>query len=71
MMLIELHRAGFKNLTGIDYTIEAIDLSKSIANDQEMDIQFMVIDLLQNDSLDKIGQYDIVHDKGRYIYIYY
>lgn len=69
MMLVELYRENFKNLTGIDYAENAIQLAKQIASDQDMNIDYKVIDLLdRNDIESKIGRklYDIVHDKGTY-----
>lgn len=63
-MLIELAREGFTNLTGVDYSPNAIELSKNIAKDQEIAVTYKVVDLLQ-DQLD-LGRFQIVHDKGDY-----
>lgn len=65
MMLIELHREGYTNLTGVDYSPKAIELSRSIAADQDMNIKYSVADLLQADTLN-LGHFQIVHDKGTY-----
>lgn len=62
MMLIELAREGYTNLTGVDYSPNAIELSKNIAKDQDITITYKVADLLQ-DTLD-LGRFQIVHDKG-------
>lgn len=62
MMLIELAREGYTNLTGVDYSPKAIELSKNIAKDQDISITYKVADLLQ-DKLD-LGLFQIVHDKG-------
>lgn len=68
-MLIELSREGFHNLTGIDYSENAIELSKEIARDQKIDINYKLVDLLSAASVEeKLGgqQFDIIHDKGTY-----
>lgn len=64
MMLIELAREGYTNLTGVDYSPKAIELSKNIAKDQDIAITYKVADLLQ-DKLD-LGCFQIVHDKGEF-----
>lgn len=69
MMLIELAREDFSHLTGIDYSANAIDLSKSIAADQGLNIEYHVLDLLSKQNIDEVlpnRQFDIVHDKGTY-----
>lgn len=69
MMLVELYREGYKHLTGVDYSANAIELAKRIAADQDMNISYAVVDLLDaNDIADKFGgkKFDIVHDKGTY-----
>lgn len=63
MMLIELAREGYTNLTGVDYSPKAIELSKNIAKDQDITITYKVADLLQ-DTLEDLGRFQIVHDKG-------
>lgn len=69
MMLVELYREGFKNLTGTDYSANAITLAKQIAAHQNMDITYEMLDLLNSDEIvQKFGAktFDIVHDKGTY-----
>lgn len=69
MMLIELWRENFKNLTGIDYSASAIELSKQIAADQNILIAYEVLDLLSSNEIkQRLGdkKFDIVHDKGTY-----
>lgn len=69
MMLVELYREGYKNLTGTDYSENAVELAKLIAADQNMDINYVAINLLSADEIkQKFGdkQFDIVHDKGTY-----
>lgn len=69
MMLIELAREGFTHLTGVDYSANAIELAKQIAADQNINITYKVLDLLDQNSIrDQLEstKYDIVHDKGTY-----
>lgn len=69
MMLVELYREGYQNLTGIDYSANAIALAKQIAADQDMEITYEELDLLNsNEITQKLGTktFDIVHDKGTY-----
>lgn len=64
MMLIELAREGYTNLTGVDYSPKAIELSQNIAKDQDILITYKVADLLDAECCDSLGQFHIVHDKG-------
>lgn len=67
MMLIEIAREGFKCLTGLDYSAQAIELAENVAKDQDIHITYKVFDLLLNNDDNKIlelGQFKIVHDKG-------
>lgn len=69
MMLVELHREGYKNLAGADYSENAIELAKRIAADQDININYNVLDLLDpQDIKSKLDgkTFDIVHDKGTY-----
>ncbi|CAD7082675.1 unnamed protein product [Hermetia illucens] len=66
MFLIELAREGFKNLLGVDYSPKAIELAASIAKDQELPIEYKVVDLLSEKSMTELGTFNIVHDKGTY-----
>lgn len=68
-MLIELYREEFTNLTGVDYSEHAIELASQIAKDQQMDIDYAVLNLLsQVDVEQRFGNqhFDIIHDKGTY-----
>lgn len=68
-MLVELYREGYRNLTGIDYSANAITLAKQIAADQNMDIAYEMLDLLNsNEIVQKFETktFDVVHDKGTY-----
>lgn len=69
MMLIELAREGFTELTGVDYSSNAIELSTRIAVDQDLNITYKVMDLLDENSIHEQlndAKFDIVHDKGTY-----
>ncbi|CAO1383584.1 unnamed protein product [Diamesa serratosioi] len=66
MMLIELAREGYKNLTGVDYSPKSIELSQKIAKDQDLEITYKVADLLSLESVDALGKFKIAHDKGTY-----
>lgn len=69
MMLIELAREGYVNLTGIDYSSNAIELSKQIAADQDLNINYHVLDMLDEHDIRKHfadTKFDVVHDKGTY-----
>lgn len=69
MMLVELYREGYRNLTGTDYSANAIALAKQIAADQNMDITYEELDLLNGSAIEqKFGSktFDVVHDKGTY-----
>uniref|UniRef100_A0A0A9WG81 Protein-lysine N-methyltransferase CM83_54793 n=2 Tax=Lygus hesperus TaxID=30085 RepID=A0A0A9WG81_LYGHE len=64
MMLVELAREGYNNVTGVDYCESAIELSKSIIDTQSMGhIKLEVADLTQDCNL--VG-FDIVLDKGTF-----
>lgn len=67
MMLIELKNEGFVgNLTGIDYSPNAIELAKNIAIDRDYaDIAYKVGDILSNQFVLDFGQFDVIHDKGK------
>ncbi|XP_034475918.1 EEF1A lysine methyltransferase 2-like [Drosophila innubila] len=63
--LIYLGHSKFKNLTGVDYSTNAIQLARIIANDQSMSIKYHIEDLTLSKA-PRIGTYNIVHDKGTY-----
>lgn len=67
MLLIELAREGFSNLLGVDYSEGAIELAKQIAKDQELNIRYQVLDLLNTELCrEQLSAFRIVHDKGTY-----
>lgn len=65
MMLIELAREGFTNLTGIDYSQAAVELAQAITEKQHLNIDFLKFDIVTKD-ISNLGPFKIVHDKGTY-----
>ena len=70
MMLIEFARENFTQLTGVDYSEKAIQLSENIAKDQELNIKYKVADILADNFAAELGTYHIVHDKGMSRFVY-
>ncbi|XP_048740927.1 EEF1A lysine methyltransferase 2-like [Ostrea edulis] len=71
IMLIEMARRGYTNLTGVDYSEGAIDLAKSVAHKEEITcINYQVVDLVADDCTEKYTcltkKYKVVIDKGTY-----
>ncbi|CAL8126318.1 unnamed protein product [Orchesella dallaii] len=68
VMILELAREGFKNLTGLDYSENAIELSETLltTNDHDATCTFQMANLLEEpDKLD-LGKYDVCLDKGTF-----
>ncbi|KAI5706692.1 hypothetical protein M8J75_010505 [Diaphorina citri] len=64
-LLIDLEKAGFTNLTGVDYSEEAIQLAQLIKEKENLvNIQLKVQDLLADDIPANV--YNIAVDKGTY-----
>ncbi|XP_055606196.1 EEF1A lysine methyltransferase 2 [Uranotaenia lowii] len=66
MMLVELAREGYNNLTGVDYSPKAIQLAETICQDQKLKISYRAVDLLNPQDVALLGQFKLVHDKGTY-----
>lgn len=76
LFLVELACEGFRDLTGIDYSADAVNLATSIAKQKEVNIRFEVVNIVgdqKNCQSEKSAggdvmsrQYDICHDKGTY-----
>ncbi|XP_073996202.1 EEF1A lysine methyltransferase 2 [Rhodnius prolixus] len=65
MMLVELAREGYKELTGTDYSRKAIDLCKNILQSQSFDkIKLMVLDLTED--CHNLRNFNVALDKGTY-----
>ncbi|XP_063920101.1 EEF1A lysine methyltransferase 2-like [Zophobas morio] len=62
MFLVELFTQGYVNLFGIDYSEDAIELAKSIAQKRNFKIEYSVCNILEGLE----GQFDVIHDKGTY-----
>ncbi|CAG9816385.1 unnamed protein product [Phaedon cochleariae] len=62
MLLVELANEGYRNLIGLDYSENAIDLARKIAEKQNLSIEFMTCDVLKG----LPDKYEVVHDKGTY-----
>ncbi|KFM65229.1 Methyltransferase-like protein 10, partial [Stegodyphus mimosarum] len=63
-------KVGFEDLTGIDYAIEAIELAKCIAKNNNVDINLKALDFLNSSEPSNSGilnqTFDIIIDKGTY-----
>ncbi|PNF38446.1 hypothetical protein B7P43_G04017 [Cryptotermes secundus] len=66
MLLVELAREGFINLTGVDYSQNAIDLAESIMKMQNLTIRYEVRDILSIDDTVMSREYAVALDKGTY-----
>ncbi|KAK2152301.1 hypothetical protein LSH36_332g01040 [Paralvinella palmiformis] len=64
-LLLELASQGYKDLKGIDYSEDAINLAKSIAKDEKHDIKYEVVDVL-TPHLSPSNHYDVCLDKGTF-----
>ncbi|KAL3275532.1 hypothetical protein HHI36_020291 [Cryptolaemus montrouzieri] len=63
MFLIELARNNFSKLYGADYSENAINLAKAIADKQD----YNFINYFKHDILEKLDEkFDIIHDKGTF-----
>lgn len=68
MMLVELYDEGFTQLTGVDYSQNAIDLASQVLKDKDL---FDIVRLERFDILgDDVGEFQyhfkVAHDKGTY-----
>uniref|UniRef100_A0A1B6BZS1 Protein-lysine N-methyltransferase g.24743 n=2 Tax=Clastoptera arizonana TaxID=38151 RepID=A0A1B6BZS1_9HEMI len=65
MLLLELAKEKFTNLTGIDYSESAIELASKISSTQGFaDISFKVYDIIKETSI--LDTFNIALDKGTY-----
>ncbi|CAB3238112.1 unnamed protein product [Arctia plantaginis] len=63
--LTELAKEGFTQLLGIDYCEEAILLAKNVSQADFSQIRYQVFNITE-DSVEELGKFGIVHDKGTY-----
>lgn len=62
MLLVELANEGFSNLTGLDYSENAISLSRKVAEKYKVTINFITCNILNG-----LGaNYNVILDKGTY-----
>lgn len=67
LTLVALAKRNFSDLTGCDYAMEAVELAKEIAQKKNIDINYLVVDILNLDSSSLKGRYfDVCIDKGTY-----
>lgn len=67
MILVELAREGYTNLLGVDYSPKAVELAANIAKDQNLVINYKIVDLLDLKCMEELGQFQVIHDKGKNI----
>lgn len=68
MLLVKLAHHGYTNLTGVDYSQSAVDLASSIAAEEQVNIKYLVCDILNTESggLCSDQKFDVCLDKGTY-----
>merc|ERR1712226_960736 len=70
MLSVDLAREGFKQVVGVDYCESAIQLSRKVAGQARMELDFQVCDILENLDNTKCAAlkktYDVVVDKGTF-----
>ncbi|KAG8435722.1 hypothetical protein GDO86_013604 [Hymenochirus boettgeri] len=64
MLLVELAKHGYCNLTGIDYCRDAVELAKGICEKGGVSAHFQVTDFLEN--FHPSEPFDVCLDKGTY-----
>jgi SAM-dependent methyltransferase len=62
-LLLELHERGFTNLMGCDYSAKSVLLSEKVAKQQEKNITYTVLDILNPG---EGHSYDLLLDKGTF-----
>ncbi|XP_067126870.1 EEF1A lysine methyltransferase 2 [Centruroides vittatus] len=67
LILIELAKEGFTNLSGIDYVEEAIHLARAVSAQEGVKISYDVGDILQETQNEIMqNEYKVILDKGTY-----
>ncbi|CAG7728851.1 unnamed protein product [Allacma fusca] len=64
-VLTALNEAGFSNLTGVDYSENAVELCRAVCQDNGFAANIKVFDLVDG-PIDELGTYDVCIDKGTY-----
>ncbi|KAJ2498223.1 Methyltransferase-like protein 10 [Coemansia sp. RSA 1972] len=67
-LLLELASRGYTNLTGTDYSAQAVRLAQEIALSEHHDITYVEQDFLDPEQVARVakGGFDVVLDKGTY-----
>ncbi|XP_014219771.1 EEF1A lysine methyltransferase 2 [Copidosoma floridanum] len=67
---VQLAKAGFKKLCGVDYSLKAVELARKIAADEDHpEIEFFVCDMVDGENQlkgTKDFKFKLAHDKGTY-----
>ncbi|KAK7072156.1 Methyltransferase-like protein 10 [Halocaridina rubra] len=68
LFLVHLAFEGFTRLYGIDYSRNAIELARAIAEEKKLNIAYEEVNFLAEGHVDGLAskKYDVVHDKGTY-----
>ena len=66
VMLVELGKCGYKNLTGEDYSENAISLAKRVADSENVNVDYQCCDFLAQQTDEGLSMYDVCLDKGTY-----
>ncbi|KRY87026.1 Protein bicaudal D [Trichinella pseudospiralis] len=65
-LLLNLAKQGYSNLTGIDYSVSAVQLAQAKANQENLNqVHFQNLDLLNN-SENLHNKFDVILDKGTF-----
>ncbi|XP_069755830.1 EEF1A lysine methyltransferase 2 isoform X2 [Narcine bancroftii] len=64
VLLIELAKVGFTNLSGIDYSASAVELAKAVTKKEELSLKLQVADFLH--PFPCLSHYEICIDKGTF-----
>lgn len=62
-LCFELNRNGYLNLLGVDYSPLAVELAQSISKQREMNIDFKVMDILDESQTETIKLFSFALDK--------
>ena len=66
-ILIRLHEQNYTQLTGIDYSVKAVELAEVVAESNgAKSIKFQPHDVLSSDPLSCLGTFKVIIDKGTY-----
>ena len=68
VLSVDLSKAGWSDVTGVDYSPGAVGLARKIASQEECEASFATLDILDSDlvSAQYAGRFKIVIDKGTF-----